>query len=46
MGKGVPLYLNNLESPPPKDDLCQIWSKLANGSGEEVEDVKVYRQTD
>ena len=23
------LYLNNLESPPPKDDLCQVWLKLA-----------------
>jgi hypothetical protein len=28
--------LNNLESPAPKDDLCQVWLKLANGSGEEV----------
>jgi hypothetical protein len=24
-----PLHLNNLESPPPKDDLCQVWLKLA-----------------
>jgi hypothetical protein len=31
-----------LESPLPKDHLCQVWS----GSGEEVENVKVYRQTD
>jgi hypothetical protein len=23
------LYLNNLESPPPKDDLCQVLLKLA-----------------
>ena len=23
------LYLNNLESPLPKDDLCQVWLKLA-----------------
>jgi hypothetical protein len=29
LGKGIPLYLKNLESPPPKDDLCQVWSKLA-----------------
>jgi hypothetical protein len=27
--KGNPLHLNNLESPPPKDDLCQVWLKLA-----------------
>jgi hypothetical protein len=26
---GNPLHLNNLESPPPKDDLCQVWLKLA-----------------
>jgi hypothetical protein len=24
-----PFYLNNLESPSPKDDLCQVWLKLA-----------------
>jgi hypothetical protein len=24
-----PLHLNKLESPPPKDDLCQVWLKLA-----------------
>jgi hypothetical protein len=22
--KGDPLHLNKLESPPPKDDLCQV----------------------
>jgi hypothetical protein len=27
--KGYPLYLNKLESPSPKDDLCQVWLKLA-----------------
>jgi hypothetical protein len=27
--KGNPLHFNNLESPPPKDDLCQVWLKLA-----------------
>jgi hypothetical protein len=27
--KGVPLHLNKLDSPPPKDDFCQIWLKLA-----------------
>jgi hypothetical protein len=24
-----PLHLNKLESPSPKDDLCQVWLKLA-----------------
>jgi hypothetical protein len=28
LDKGDLLCLNNLESPPPKDDLCQIWLKL------------------
>jgi hypothetical protein len=23
--KGNPFHLNNLESPHPKDDLCQVW---------------------
>jgi hypothetical protein len=27
--KGNPLHLKNLESPPPKDDLCQVWLKSA-----------------
>jgi hypothetical protein len=27
--KGYPLRLNKLESPLPKDDLCQVWLKLA-----------------
>jgi hypothetical protein len=27
--KGYPFRLNKLESPPPKDDLCQVWFKLA-----------------
>jgi hypothetical protein len=27
--KGNPLHLYNLESPPPKNDLCQVWLKLA-----------------
>jgi hypothetical protein len=27
--KGNPLHLKNLKSPPPKDDLCQVWLKLA-----------------
>jgi hypothetical protein len=27
--RGYPLSLNKLESPSPKDDLCQVWLKLA-----------------
>jgi hypothetical protein len=27
--RGNPLHLNKLESPPPKDDLCQVRLKLA-----------------
>ena len=27
--KGVALHLNKLESPTPKDALCQVWLKLA-----------------
>jgi hypothetical protein len=26
--KGYPLHLNKLESPPSKDDLCQVWLNL------------------
>jgi hypothetical protein len=26
--KDNPLHLKNLESPSPKDDLCQVWLKL------------------
>ena len=29
LGKGVALYLNKLESPSPKDALCQVCLKLA-----------------
>ena len=28
--KGGALYLNKLESPSPKDALCQVWLKLAH----------------
>ena len=38
------LHLNKLESPSPKNALCQVWLKLASGSGEE-ENVKSL-QTD
>jgi hypothetical protein len=27
--KGDPLHLNKLETPLPKDDLCQVWLKMA-----------------
>jgi hypothetical protein len=27
--KGYPLHLNKIESPLPKNDLCQVWLKLA-----------------
>jgi hypothetical protein len=43
---GYPLNLNELDSPSPKDDLCQVWLKWPTGSGEEVENVKVYRRKD
>ena len=33
--KGGTLDLNKLESPSPKDALCQVWLKLPCGSGEE-----------
>jgi hypothetical protein len=26
--RGYPLPLNKLETPSPKDDLCQVWLKL------------------
>jgi hypothetical protein len=29
LGKGLSPSLNKLESPPLKDELCQVWLKLA-----------------
>ena len=29
LGKGGALHLNKLDSPLPKDALCQVWLKLA-----------------
>jgi hypothetical protein len=29
LGRGYPLLLNKPESPSTKDDLCQVWLKLA-----------------
>ena len=40
---GVALHLYKLEYISPKDALCQIWLKLASGSGEEV-NVKSLRE--
>ena len=39
------LHLNKLESPPPKDALCQVWLNWPTGSEERVENVKSL-QTD
>ena len=36
--------MNKLESPSPKDALCQVWLKLACSAGEEDENVKSLRQ--
>jgi hypothetical protein len=45
--KDVPLHLNKLESPPPKNYLCQVWLKLAKWFWRRSKkNVKVYRQTD
>ena len=35
--KSVPLNLNKIESPSPKDVLCHVWLKFAQCSGEEDE---------
>ena len=47
--KGEALHLKKLESPSPKDTLCQVWLKLAQWSCEEVKNRKSLqtdRQTD
>jgi hypothetical protein len=46
LGKGVPLHLNNLESPPLRMTFAMFGQNWSGGSGEEVENVKVYRQSD
>jgi hypothetical protein len=43
LGEGLSPWFNKLESLPPKDNLSQVWLKLIP-SGEEVENVTVYRQ--
>ena len=46
-GKGVALHLSKLESPSPRDILCQVWLKLAQLVLEKkIKMLKVYRQTD
>jgi hypothetical protein len=42
---GAVHHMNKFESLP-KDDLCYGWLNLASGSEKEIEDTKVYRQTD
>ena len=43
--KAVALHLNKLESLSSMNDLCQVWVKLASGSGEN-ENWKVNRWSD
>ena len=40
------LHLNKLESPLPKDALCQVWLKLTEWLGDEDKNVKVYNNDD
>ena len=42
--KGGALHLNKLESPSPKDALCQVWLNSPSGSGVEDEIVKSLQQ--
>jgi hypothetical protein len=44
--KGNPLHMNNLQSPPPRMICAKSGKNWPRGSGEEIENVKVYRQTD
>jgi hypothetical protein len=39
------VVLSPLESPLPKDDLCQVWLKLSQRFWRGNENVKVYRPT-
>jgi hypothetical protein len=41
--KGVPLYLNKLRSPSPKNNVCQVWFNLAQWFSREVENVNENR---
>ena len=40
----IVLHLFKLESPSPKDVLCQVWLNWPIGSGEEDENFKSLRQ--
>ena len=47
--KSNPLRFNNLESPLPKDDLCQVWLKLAQWfwrGSQKCKSLQLDRQTD
>ena len=44
--KSNPLDFNNLESPPLRMICAKFGYNWPSGFGEEVENVKVYRQTD
>jgi hypothetical protein len=46
--KGVPLHLKKLESPSPKDELCQVWLKLAQWfcRSQNCKSLQTDRQTD
>ena len=40
--KGGALYLNQLESLLPKDDLCQVWLKLVGSEEEDLLNLSMY----
>ena len=45
--QGGALHLNKLESPSPRNTLCQVWLKYGpSGSGEEDEKLTDRRKTD
>jgi hypothetical protein len=47
--KGYPLPLKKLESPSPKDDLCQVWLKLVQwfwNISRKCKSLQTDRQTD
>ena len=40
--KDMAFILNNLEFPLPKDNLYQVWMKLATGSEEDFKKISMY----
>ena len=45
LGKGMALHLNKLESPSPRDTLCQVWLKLVQVFVEKKSKIgKVYKR--